>query len=1231
MQAEYAFLQAEDATMRAAIENAVPKANDAKYNNILNIIANNASKAKRQMNYNGTPQQYLESLSSSDSPITILSSIIEEMFDWSESDFSVLNNILKDTYNYGSLDELQEALGDIILPEQLQKELNKYYIEQTKQYQKNAEDMITAASKENPDFKEYYEALGFNEEEFNSPLEQKILSQLLKIKESVYQAISEDDLFELGDAGKDIIKYIDKLPQTLKNSMKESGFSSVGQIDSYIESITKGIKTGEISKEVGDPLIAALEIFKKHTVNNISLSIQSALEGLDKSLDTAISNMGKLESGQGFEDTVKTITSLNQYLDEAHKLDLGKDFTFDGKKFEIKADSWDTAYTAIKTSLEADRAGIQKTIDGYVDLSKTLGDKSFTQFSDEERKAYLEMAQDILGTTEFEKYVKNGKFISGQEGAFADALEQKGGELATKLASYTSRLNYLNVYNEQIKLSFDRYDSAFKAVFDQPADISVANAQELATKLGYDDYTKMVQDGLLTVSNGIISMTALQMQAALAKAGEENLSTEARNNLQASIDTQIKKERGITAASNIMTNWAGNITDDMLLAWANATGQELENVKKQFIEVGNGKWAGSGDLKQWIESNGQQYNLDAKSTYGKYLETRRSTLKSSWESIIKSLGSDVQRIEQNATTNAIFTDQMRQQLGEMGINISEQWGYWVIDGLNANTEQLLAYLENDSSGLDSSTRASLIESATKSSMTSIISSIVKGAGSISASQGEQLASVLKIGDIADLKNLGVLSWDKSSQTYFANLHTLYEILEQTKEGLEDQTEINELQKLIRETQLNDLSTEIKNTTSNIKDGFSSFAEANEVLKTMNQKVVKQDQTELQFTDLFEWDKELNKYVYSLNGITTRFEYLKVQLKQAKYEGNQEEIDRITNEMAAALREIGSSIDLMKAFSISGTKQEQAKARQEIANAIDKYNAAAGSSRITQTLLDSALDGNISALEFIYNKLGKTLTTEDIQTVKTAKAAKVKTAIEALNTGVGAIIDQTTSNILAGAVEVEKIGNTGMSIIKNITNLEQAQLQLYQALSQSGQATITELNEAALKVLQAHYQTEDTGLQLLQNGANIGIDQLTSFMSNLGVNIGNSIDEFLQKVNPYIERIGGSNVRITNIVGLLSEYGLSPEDSELGKQYYSAYLDSIISAGNQAKQDALKVISSLQSASGGQQINAFGITGLSITAELESQLNEFGATFSEGIITLAKSELIITASINFWIN
>jgi len=44
------------------------------------------------------------------------------------------------------------------------------------------------------------------------------------------------------------------------------------------------------------------------------------------------------------------------------------------------------------------------------------------------------------------------------------------------------------------------------------------------------------------------------------------------------IDAQFKSERGFTAATNIMSNWSGTITDDMLLAWANATGQELKDV-----------------------------------------------------------------------------------------------------------------------------------------------------------------------------------------------------------------------------------------------------------------------------------------------------------------------------------------------------------------------------------------------------------------------------------------------------------------------------------------------------------------------------------------------------------------------------------------------------------------------------------------------------------------------------
>jgi len=54
----------------------------------------------------------------------------------------------------------------------------------------------------------------------------------------------------------------------------------------------------------------------------------------------------------------------------------------------------------------------------------------------------------------------------------------------------------------------------------------------------------------------------------------------------------------------------------------------------------------------------------------------------------------------------------------------------------------------------------------------------------------------------------------------------------------------------------------------------------------------------------------------------------------------------------------------------------------------------------------------------------------------------------------------------------------MSVITYIKDLEQAQYNLYNALKETNQATAQELNEAALRVLQARYQSEDTGLSLL---------------------------------------------------------------------------------------------------------------------------------------------------------
>jgi len=74
-------------------------------------------------------------------------------------------------------------------------------------------------------------------------------------------------------------------------------------------------------------------------------------------------------------------------------------------------------------------------------------------------------------------------------------------------------------------------------------------------------------------------------------------------------------------------------------------------------------------------------------------------------------------------------------------------------------------------------------------------------------------------------------------------------------------------------------TEVNGLASEITGGFTDTAKMGTILKQANRRFSRPDGSALKFDDLFEYNEELNKYVYTSTGMVTRIRSLKLGLSE----------------------------------------------------------------------------------------------------------------------------------------------------------------------------------------------------------------------------------------------------------------------------------------------------------------------------------------------------------------
>lgn len=1200
-----------------------------------------------------------------------------------------LETRLKDRRHYNNYFELINGLDIKDIPSVVQEQINGYYDQET--IRTRAKDHISET------------AMGLDKEHRNgaansvrklngdlidTEIEEEFNNQLINF----IKALSKYNPGEIVDLS-GLLTGFTGLENKLKDIIVNNGILSEENIDKSIEELKKsGYENSDI--------VRGLKLIKQHLASNVLISLQTELDAYTKGADTAISNIKKLQSGVGFEDLSKILSTLNQYLDGTEALTAG-DFNFADGKWTIKIGSLNKAITGYTRQMSEADNNFSKDIEAFEQAKKLV--ETIENGSTTDTELFHKLGINIEDYAHLDKEGK--RYIWDSTESKEQLLKAIESQKDTAIEANNLYNAYVNNYaNQLLQLANDqkRIDKSLNTIISNRTDLQITDLNKIGEQLNVGDYNKLLDEGFISYIDGHYTASASQLQKFLDKAkSENNLSVETLNNYQAQI-TKLKQESSIEAALSDIISSPDKVTEDMLTAWANALHVGIDEVKDGFIKNADGKTYTVENVDKLIKAEG----MEGTEAANKYYQSLRDATKSVYSAFVNAISTGSDQYLNKTTVNTAIVEELKQQ----GAEITETYGQYVISGSSMTTEALIKALEYSKLSQEEQTKQidSLLKAEQSKNFDNIFSAILKNTKNISRDTMQKLADfygvsveallatdafefngqtqAYEVQDKSYLKSILATSVGKISEAAYRSLEAQLYVMENEFNGQAmnflsntslKETDVadilNKFQEatgksllvdadgtalsfaefintyftrnaagnleiksneqfkslarqlgLTEEQIQNALIQRISNTISNlqslsneINSGFNTPDKMNAILQEIRHSYSKdQTGTDFDFKDIFEYNNELNKFVYTQTGIALRIRQLKTQLQSANTANDAVDAQR---QLDIFMAELGQSIDITGYLNLEqGTKESQ-KARQELIRNVNNFNAAAlehtGKIAISQEELSKALSGNLNSIENIYKTINKDISSNDLVAIYQRPMTTIQNALSGLEEGAGAIVDETTYKILedAGAIKrathIVAAGKWQINALKSIEELGAVYSTLYDAIASSSQKTTQQLNELAVKIAKNQMSKQQAGLDLMSNATEMTIDQFVDIFTSLGITVDKN---FLaaDKWGKYLTLLGGDNLQIKDLSSLIKEQGLEEAFStEKGKEALKSYADSMINQGNSIRDRILQLATDVENAEIGDQIN---VAGLEVNGNIITGVQTLTETFRNNI-------------------
>ena len=1270
---------------------------------LLNGVANRDTDANgNQISFETYVSKYEEDIKSLNSWLNSLNAYERQQFEERLKDRRHYNTYSKLTYGL----ELKNA-PTFSNGQSLEQFINDYYDEEKVQAraQQNIKGAQEKANKNK--YSGVSQSLGkINTTVINTAAEEQFNNQLINLTETLGKYNPNVDLDLTG-----VSESFSLLSNELQDKLLDNGLLTIEAVENSMQAL-------EAAGQKDSAIYDFLDKTKSKLVNNLLLSIQTELDAYTKGADTAISNIKKLQSGVGFEDLSKILTTLNQYLDDTTGQLNIDDFDFVDGNWTIKLDSLEkatTGYTKQMSEFDKDFEEQMQTFSKARELIQ--------QINKEQPVSDISILADA-NITDIGKYLTwNGTTYEWNDKEHSSEELSKILDDNEKLAIQQNEL--YKAYKESYKANllqlgndYKRIDKTLTSIISNRKDIQLTDVTKLKNLLGFTDIQQMIDKDFIKWTGDHYEATAEQLQKMLDQSVTTGKLTDVSqiNTLQAQID-KLAQESSLETAFRSIVASQDDITEEMLAAYATALNTTTDKIRYLFTQKQNGHYR-IDNLENFLNTEGAGLGID--DFAGEYANKIREATISVYNSFVSAFTSgEVQYIADTAENRDAL-----KELPKGIATFSNEYQKWIIDTSNQSTEEIIKALQYSNLTQEQKTKNidSVLKAEQSKNFNTVFSTILKDTDNISRDVMQKLADNLQT-SVEILVNTGAFDFDTKNQTYKvqdkgylksilessadklsesayrsleAQLYVLdnefngqamsflsntsiketdvADILNKYQEntcknlldefGLEvdgltdfintyftrdingnlqikDNAAFKELAgklNLSQEQIQNILVQRISNIISNFSslttdaiNGFDSIDKANTVLQNIRTEY------NVNFSDIFDYSQSLHKFVYRASGIALRVKQLKEQLESGASEEEQEQINA---QLTSLMSQIGQGIDITGYRQLEVGTIEWQKAQKELIRNINNYNAAAeaaGKMSLDIDLVNSAIDGNLHDLQFIYELLGKELSTNELTDIYREPVTSILNAINTLEeNGVGSLIDSSMAAILelTGAITTTNSEISGKNIITGIKfdELADAYLTLYNTLDASNKATVKELNDVAAKIAKSQVTKETASIELLTNAASMTIDQFVDIFSNLGYTLDKN---FLSKgqFGDYIKSLGGENIEIFDLNGLINytkNLGLDLSaafDTEKGKEALKSYGESMISQANSISDRIMSLASELENAENGDLINVadllkdgvFGDTQIkngiieiddNIKSIIEVLINQYGQYLSE---------------------
>ena len=375
-------------------------------------------------------------------------------------------------------------------------------------------------------------------------------------------------------------------------------------------------------------------------------------------------------------------------------------------------------------------------------------------------------------------------------------------------------------------------------------------------------------------------------------------------------------------------------------------------------------------------------------------------------------------------------------------------------------------------------------------------------------------------------------------------------------------------------------------------------------------------------EIYQWDNDLKAYILNEQGIIDQIAAARQQL--ASLDKNSNEYKKASKLIEAGSQKLAEQIDFSGLVSSVGSS-EYTKNAIKFVQAVNNYNAYLRGLGKTEglnahVLLEAAQEGGIEAIaaaKTIAQMTGQQLTGEDIENIYRSKIQKLIDATDQIGLTVGSVIDETAASVLkeTEGFKAQSIGQ-GKYVITSVGKLIDAQINLYNQIKNSNEATTAEINAQYAKL--KNLETKSSEIESLGNIAEISYDALGVLLADVNISLESFLDLYSGDL---VEELGGGKVKINSFESFATEIlKITDTTSKTYIEAFRQYNDQII---NGMKSNISDEISNIASASKNDKINITSIyTGLGadLSSQLNTDLNNIGAGLKDGILYLADADI-----------